>query len=64
VAALGNGNDTVILIDAVDACRVRPEIAHGVDHTHGIVPVPERGHDQGVGYDHADAYHHVNAKSV
>ena len=25
---------------------------HGVDHAHGVVPVPERGHDHGDDHDH------------
>ena len=33
---------------------------HGVDHGHGIVPVPERGHDHGRahvhGHDHANVH--------
>ena len=52
VAALGNGNDTVGVIDIVIArgfafrVRVRtPEVVHGVGYVHGIVPIPERGHD-------------------
>ena len=55
VAALGTGNDTVIVTDTVDegthAVRARAlcnravrRPVHGVDQAHGIGPVPERGH--------------------
>jgi hypothetical protein len=34
---------------------------HGVDHGHGIVPVPERGHDHG--RDHGHGHDHGNFTS-
>jgi hypothetical protein len=40
---------------ATDAGYVR---VHGVDHGHGIVPVPERGHDHG--RDHVHGHDHGN----
>jgi hypothetical protein len=45
VAALVSGNDPVVVINAVDEhARFKPD---GVDQVHDIVPVHERGHDQG-----------------
>jgi hypothetical protein len=79
VAALGNGNDAVDVIDAVDAQgsinfsiatnwsmlerdRLLPSagciLVHGIDHVHGVVPVPERGHDHAG--DHVHVHVHVH----
>jgi hypothetical protein len=49
VAALGNRNEIVKVFDAVrrsgvDEVRV---LVHGLDHAHGSVPAPERGHVPG-----------------
>ena len=50
VAALGNGIESVIVVDAVSeqSNDARESIiVNGVDHGHGVIPVSERGHDQG-----------------
>jgi hypothetical protein len=48
VAALGNRNETVRVIDAVrrSIARSAPRcvLVPGLDHAHGSVPAPERGH--------------------
>src|SRR5205085_2766343 len=82
VAALGNGNDTVVVIcettvgdshphfNAVavrkQACTAKHCTAavHGsfTNHDDGVVPVPERGLDQGC--DHAHEYVNASAATV
>jgi len=61
VAALLNGSDLVKVFDAVrrsgalsfvQRATVRSReatqrLVYGIDHGHGMVPVPERGHDHG-----------------
>ena len=36
-------------------------IVHGVGYAHGVVPVPERGHDHGVAHGHVDDHGHDHA---
>jgi len=58
VAALGNGNNIVEVGDTVH----RSGASTATEHAHGIVPVPERGHDHGGVHEHAHHGDHARPR--